>query len=107
MTSAELNWLIGLLSAAAYVGIGFYWTAPRYIRREMERHIREYPRQAENPVTLQDWRDSARWESFGPALAWPIFLFRFLPRWADKRAKLTEFELQKRIEQLEREAGIK
>jgi hypothetical protein len=113
MTTAELNWLLAAVSVAAYIGIGFTWAAPAYIRREVQENIKRWPTLV-SPQKIAEWRQDARWECFGPALIWPLMFFRFLPAWADRRAGLTEYELEQRkqelqreIARLEREAGIR
>jgi hypothetical protein len=105
--SAWLGWLIFLAAVTVWLGVGFGLVAPRWITADVERSIREWPRLADNPGEIQEWRREAMTMCWGPALIWPLMFVRLLAVWSASRSRMTRVELERRIEQLEREAGIR
>lgn len=101
------QWGIALACVMVWVWIGLRWFAPAYIIRAVENHIRDYPSSAREPGEIASWRREAAMESLFVALVWPVTFLRHLVTRMDKQAGLTRYELEKRIEELEREAGIR
>ena len=112
--SAWLGWLIAIAGAAVWLGIGFGVVAPAWITSEVEENIRDFPHSARDPESVARWRREARGLCWGPALVWPLSIVRLLGMWSASRSELTDHELraraaemQRRIADLEREAGIR
>jgi hypothetical protein len=105
--SAWLGWLIALACVTIWLGVGFGVVAPRWITAETARDIKRWPGLAADPEWLAGDRRENVAMSWGPALIWPLMVFGLLAKWAEHRSTLSEYELRQRIEQLEREAGIR
>jgi hypothetical protein len=105
--SAWLGWLIAFACVAIWLGVGFGVVAPRWITREIAAEAARYPSLVDRPGWLADQRREATGMCWGPALIWPFMFFTLLGKWANKRSRMSALERLKRIEQLEREAGIK
>ena len=106
--------LIVLTCVVAYLAVGFFYFAPWWINREVEKAIRRWSHVAEDADEIADQRRFAASLAWLPALFWP---FCWFGHWLTNRlaatTPITTHELKlkseqqaKRIADLERELGI-
>ena len=104
--SAWACWAVILGGLGIWLGIGFGIVGPRWITAHVEEHLREFPT-LDSAAELESERRFARSMCWGPALIWPLAFVVLLSRWSASRSRLTRHELEVRIAELEREAGLR
>jgi hypothetical protein len=107
--------VIALAAAAAYLFIGFRWSTPLFVKREMARNVEQYPTLAADPSDVKSWRREALGLGLLLAFVWPVYLIAvWVFSVADRHVPLSDLEAQRKIreqqayiERLERETGIR
>jgi hypothetical protein len=107
--------IITLAAVAAYLFVGWYLVAPRYVTREMARNFERWAILADRPDEVAGWRRFAAGEGAGLGLIWPAYLAARLVTGSiasraplcDQEARRKIAERDRRIADLERQLGIK